>query len=170
MEDLYRRGARNFKFIDRTFNLKVSTSIAILEFFLERMDDDLYLHFEVIPDHLPQKLKQVLARFPSGSLQFEIGVQSFDPEIQQTISRKQSNEKTCANLQWLREHTGAHIHADLIFAGEFCPQFRSAGGTETAGNPAGNSEAAARCADQPTQRCVSDALQSGGTVQCAQHS
>jgi hypothetical protein len=93
MEDLYRRGARNFKFIDRTFNLKVSTSIAILEFFLERMDDDLYLHFEV----------------------FEIGVQSFDPEIQQTISRKQSNEKTCANLQWLREHTGAHIHADLIF-------------------------------------------------------
>jgi hypothetical protein len=115
MDDLYRRGARNFKFIDRTFNLKVSTSIAILEFFLERMGDDLYLHFEVIPDHLPEKLKQVLALFPPGSLQFEIGVQTFDPEIQQTISRKQSNEKTCANLKWLRENTGAHIHADLIF-------------------------------------------------------
>ena len=115
MDDLYQRGARNFKFIDRTFNLKVSTSIAILEFFLERMGDDLYLHFEVIPDHLPEKLKQVLARFPPGSLQFEIGVQTFDPEIQQTISRKQSNEKTCANLKWLRDNTGAHIHADLIF-------------------------------------------------------
>ena len=115
MDDLYQRGARNFKFIDRTFNLKVSTSIAILEFFLERMSDDLYLHFEVIPDHLPEKLKQVLARFPPGSLQFEIGVQTFDPEIQQTISRKQSNKSTCANLKWLRENTGAHIHADLIF-------------------------------------------------------
>ena len=115
MDDLYQRGARNFKFIDRTFNLKVSTSIAILEFFLERMADDLYLHFEVIPDHLPQKLKQVLAMFPAGSLQFEIGVQTFDPEIQQTISRRQSNEKTCANLLWLRANTGAHIHADLIF-------------------------------------------------------
>ena len=115
MGDLYQRGARNFKFIDRTFNLKVSTSIAILEFFLERMSDDLYLHFEVIPDHLPEKLKQVLARFPPGSLQFEIGVQTFDPEIQQTISRKQSNKSTCANLKWLRENTGAHIHADLIF-------------------------------------------------------
>ncbi len=115
MDDLHRRGARNFKFIDRTFNLKVSTSIAILEFFLERMDDDLYLHFEVIPDHLPEKLKQVLALFPAGSLQFEIGVQSFDPDIQQTISRKQDNEKACVNLQWLRENTGAHIHADLIF-------------------------------------------------------
>ena len=115
MDELYRRGARNFKFIDRTFNLKVSTSIAILEFFLERIDEDLYLHFEVIPDHLPQKLKQVLTRFPPAMLQFEIGVQTFDPEIQKTISRRQDNEQTCANLRWLRENTGAHIHADLIF-------------------------------------------------------
>ena len=115
MDDLFRRGARNFKFIDRTFNLKVSSSVAILEFFLARMEDGLYLHFEVIPDFLPEKLKQVLTRFPPGSLQFEIGVQTFDPEIQQTISRRQDNDKTCANLLWLREHTGAHIHADLIF-------------------------------------------------------
>jgi hypothetical protein len=115
MDDLHRRGARNFKFIDRTFNLKVSTSIAILEFFLERMGDGLYLHFEVIPDQLPAKLKEVLALFPTGSLQFEIGVQTFDPEIQQTISRKQSNKNTCDNLLWLRANTDAHIHADLIF-------------------------------------------------------
>lgn len=115
MDELYRRGARNFKFIDRTFNLKVSASIAILEFFLQRIDADLYLHFEVIPDYLPEKLKQVLARFPPGSLQFEIGVQTFDTDIQQTIGRRQDNAKTCANLQWLRQNTGAHIHADLIF-------------------------------------------------------
>jgi radical SAM superfamily enzyme YgiQ (UPF0313 family) len=115
MDDLYQRGARNFKFIDRTFNLKVSSSVAILEFFLQRLDDDLYLHFEVIPDFLPDKLKQVLTRFPPASLQFEIGVQTFDPDIQHTISRRQDNDKTCANLRWLREHTGAHIHADLIF-------------------------------------------------------
>jgi hypothetical protein len=57
----------------------------------------------------------VLARFPTGALQFEIGVQTFDPEIQQTISRKQNNENTRDNLRWLREYTGAHIHADLIF-------------------------------------------------------
>ena len=115
MDDLYRRGARNFKFIDRTFNLKPSSSIAILEFFLERLDDELYLHFEVVPDYLPEKLKRVLQRFPPGSLQFEIGVQSFDPIVQQTISRRQDNDATCANLRWLRENTGAHVHADLIF-------------------------------------------------------
>jgi hypothetical protein len=86
-----------------------------MEFFLERITDDLYLHFEVIPDNLPEKLKEVLVLFPKNSLQFEIGVQTFDPEIQALISRKQNNEKTKENLIWLREHTGAHIHADLIF-------------------------------------------------------
>jgi radical SAM superfamily enzyme YgiQ (UPF0313 family) len=119
MDKLYQRGARNFKFIDRTFNLKVSSSIAILEFFLERMTDDpvdnLYLHFEVVPDNLPAKLKDVIKRFPEHALQFEIGVQTFDEDIQGLISRKQNNERTCENLRWLREETEVYIHADLIF-------------------------------------------------------
>jgi radical SAM superfamily enzyme YgiQ (UPF0313 family) len=115
MDKLYQRGARNFKFIDRTFNLKVSSSITILEFFLERMSDDLYLHFEVVPDNLPDKLKAVIQKFPYHTLQFEIGVQTFDEKIQELINRKQNNKKTCENLYWLRESTHAYIHADLIF-------------------------------------------------------
>jgi hypothetical protein len=115
MDVLLERGVRNFKFIDRTFNLKIATSIQILEFFLERMTDDLYLHFEVVPDHLPDKLKAVLNRFPANRLQFEIGIQTFDPIVQELISRKQNNDKTKENIQWLRENTGAHLHTDLIF-------------------------------------------------------
>ncbi|MCK9609271.1 MAG: DUF4080 domain-containing protein [Methylomonas sp.] len=114
MEMLYRRGARHFKFIDRTFNLKVDSSVAILAFFLKKKTDELYLHFEVIPDNLPERLKQAIQKFPPGSLQFEVGVQSFDPAIQQRISRKQDNDKTRANLAWLRQYSHAHIHADLI--------------------------------------------------------
>ena len=115
MDKLYQRGTRNFKFIDRTFNLKVSSSVAILEFFLERMTDDLYLHFEVVPDNLADKLKYTIQKFPEQVLQFEIGVQTFDEKIQSLISRKQNNKKTCENLKWLREETHAYIHADLIF-------------------------------------------------------
>jgi len=115
MEMLFQRGVRNFKFIDRTFNLKVSTSVRILEFFLERICDGLYLHFEVVPDNLPDALKAVLVKFPANRLQFEIGVQTFDPAIQTLISRKQNNDKTKENIQWLRENTGAHLHTDLIF-------------------------------------------------------
>jgi radical SAM superfamily enzyme YgiQ (UPF0313 family) len=115
IDKLLERGVRNFKFIDRTFNLKISTTVTILEFFLERMTDDLYLHFELVPDNLPEKLKEVLTCFPPHRLQFEIGVQTFDPEIQTLISRRQNNEKSKANIRWLRENTGAHLHTDLIF-------------------------------------------------------
>lgn len=114
MENLYLRGARQFKFVDRTFNLKVQNCIAILEFFLDRLDNDLFVHFEVIPDKLPAELKTVLKRFPKGTLQFEVGIQSFNLTVQQTISRKQNEVKTLENLQWLRKETQAYIHADLI--------------------------------------------------------
>ena len=114
MDALHRRGARHFKFVDRTFNLNIKTSLRIMEFFLERMSEDLFLHFEVIPDHLPEKLKEAILRFPPGSLQFEVGVQTFDPEVQTLISRKQDNAKTEENLRWLREHSTAHLHVDLI--------------------------------------------------------
>ncbi|MEW5757203.1 MAG: DUF4080 domain-containing protein [Pseudomonadota bacterium] len=114
MDALYRRGARQFKFVDRTFNLKIEASVRIMEFFLARLDETLFLHFEVIPDHLPERLKEVIKRFPEGSLQFEIGVQSFTPEVQALISRKQDNAKTEANLRWLRQESHAHLHTDLI--------------------------------------------------------
>lgn len=114
MQQLYDRGARHFKFVDRTFNLKVDTSIRILNFFLAHLDDELFLHFELIPDHLPEKLKDIIRQFPPGSLQFEIGIQTFNPDVQQLVSRKQNNEKSAENLVWLRNNTHAHIHADLI--------------------------------------------------------
>ena len=115
MEVLYQRGARNFKFIDRTFNLNIKTTMQIMQFFLDKKDDELYLHFEVVPDHLPRKLKEVLTQFPEGSLQFEIGIQTFDQQVQTNISRKQNNAKSKENLIWLKQNTHAHIHADLIF-------------------------------------------------------
>jgi radical SAM superfamily enzyme YgiQ (UPF0313 family) len=115
MDILYQRGARNFKFIDRTFNLNINTTMHIMQFFLDRMTDDLYLHFEVVPDHLPRKLKELLVLFPEGSLQFEIGIQTFNTQVQKNISRKQNNAKSKDNLIWLKDNTHAHIHADLIF-------------------------------------------------------
>jgi len=114
MGKMYERGARQFKFVDRTFNLNIATSARILEFFLDRLDEKLFLHFEVIPDHLPERLKELILKFPPGSLQFEIGIQTFNPETQRFISRKQNDEKTETNLRWLRTQTHAHIHADLI--------------------------------------------------------
>ena len=114
MAKLYERGARQFKFVDRTFNLNIKASARILEFFLERLDETLFVHFEVIPDHLPDQLKELILRFPAGSLQFEVGIQTFNPEVQALISRKQDTTKTEENLRWLHQESHAHVHVDLI--------------------------------------------------------
>ena len=114
MELLYQRGTRHFKFVDRTFNLNIETGRRILQFFLDKPLDDLFLHFELVPDRLPEDLKVLIRQFPPGCLQFEIGIQSFDPTVQSNISRRQHHDKTLANLEFLRQQTGAHLHTDLI--------------------------------------------------------
>ena len=118
LETLHARGARRFKFVDRTFNLNIKTSLAILEFFIHKIeaapDDPCFVHFELVPDHLPDALKTMIARFPAGALQFEIGIQTFNTEVQQRISRKQDNRKAADNLTWLRSQSQAHLHVDLI--------------------------------------------------------
>ncbi|WP_297576317.1 B12-binding domain-containing radical SAM protein [uncultured Deefgea sp.] len=118
METLYQRGARLFKFVDRTFNLNIKTSLRIMQFFLDKIaahpNDPVFAHFEVVPDHLPEALKAGIMQFPAGSLQFEIGIQSFNPAVQTLVSRKQNNEKAAENIRWLVENSHAHMHVDLI--------------------------------------------------------
>jgi radical SAM superfamily enzyme YgiQ (UPF0313 family) len=118
MESLYQRGARLFKFVDRTFNLNVKTSLRIMQFFLDKLEanpnDPVYAHFELVPDHLPEALKESIAKFPPGALQFEIGIQSFNPEVQALVSRRQDNAKAADNIRWLTEHSTTHLHVDLI--------------------------------------------------------
>ena len=118
LEGLHARGARLFKFVDRTFNLNIKSSLRIMQFFLDKLaahpEDPVYAHFEVVPDHLPEALREAILKFPPGTLQFEIGIQSFNPEVQTLVSRKQNNEKAAENIRWLVEHTNAHMHVDLI--------------------------------------------------------
>lgn len=118
LEQLHARGARLFKFVDRTFNLNVKTSLKIMQFFLDKLaatpQDPVYAHFEVVPDHLPDALKASIQQFPAGTLQFEIGIQSFNPIVQASISRKQDNQKAADNIRWLCQHSQAHLHVDLI--------------------------------------------------------
>jgi radical SAM superfamily enzyme YgiQ (UPF0313 family) len=118
LETLHARGARLFKFVDRTFNLNIKSSLRIMQFFLDKLaahpNDPVYAHFEVVPDHLPDALKDAIKLFPPGTLQFEIGIQSFNPDVQALVSRKQNNEKAADNIRWLCEHSHAHMHVDLI--------------------------------------------------------
>lgn len=112
-EILWQRGVRSFKFIDRTFNLNMSFANRILDFFLSK-EPPYFAHFEVIPDHFPEVLKEKIALFPSGSLQLEIGIQTLDPLIAKGINRPLKLEKIYENIRFLEQETSAHMHLDLI--------------------------------------------------------
>jgi len=112
-EILWQRGARAFKFVDRTFNINIKTANAILDFFLEKKEP-YFAHFEVIPDHFPTSLKEKIKQFPHGALQLEIGIQTLNPQIAKNISRNLKLDKIKENINFLENETEAHIHLDLI--------------------------------------------------------
>lgn len=114
-QSLLDRGVQVFKFVDRTFNLSIKYSMQLMEFFLQRYRPGLFLHFEMIPDRLPEELRTIIKAFPRGSLQFEVGIQTFNLEVAERIRRKQDYDKSVDNLRFLLDETGSYIHADLIF-------------------------------------------------------
>ena len=123
-QTLWDRGARNFKFIDRTFNLDIKLANKLLDFFLSK-DEPFTTHFEVIPDHFPAELKMRIQQFPPTSLQLEIGIQTLKKDIAKNIRRNLNIPKIKENLAFLEKETNAHIHLDLIIGlpGESCESF-----------------------------------------------
>ncbi|MDF1878636.1 B12-binding domain-containing radical SAM protein [Sulfurimonas sp. SAG-AH-194-C20] len=112
-EKLWARGARNFKFVDRTFNLNMKAANAILDFFLSK-EAPYFAHFEVIPDHFPESLRSKIKLFPDGALQLEIGIQTLNLEVAKNVSRILKLDKIKENVAFLENQTTAHIHLDLI--------------------------------------------------------
>ena len=112
-EKLWQRGARAFKFVDRTFNINIKTANKILDFFLSK-DEKYFAHFEVIPDHFPASLKEKIKLFSHGALQLEIGIQTLNLEVASNISRNLKLQKIEENIRFLENETDAHIHLDLI--------------------------------------------------------
>lgn len=114
IDSLIQRGTTQFKFVDRTFNLSIQTSSRILQFFLDRIHLNLFLHFEMVPDRLPPELKELITKFPAGSLQFEVGIQTWNTEVAKNVSRRNDYNKVRENFKFLSLESGVHTHADLI--------------------------------------------------------
>ncbi|MDR0561251.1 MAG: B12-binding domain-containing radical SAM protein [Spirochaetaceae bacterium] len=114
MDVLIRRGAKAFKFLDRSFNLNIPRARRILEFFLERLVPPQYVHFEMIPSRFPLELRQTVSAFPPGTLRLELGIQTFNPVTAELIGRQSDPEKELEVLRFLSEKTNAIVHTDLI--------------------------------------------------------
>ncbi|MCL2193929.1 MAG: radical SAM protein [Treponema sp.] len=124
MDALIQRGARTFKFLDRSFNLNIARARRTMEFFLNRLErarlstaadnPPFTVHFEMVPFRFPPELMETVARFPPGSLRLEIGIQTLNTEVSALIGRPSDPMLEIEALRLLRQKTNAIIHADLI--------------------------------------------------------
>ncbi len=127
LQRLLDRGCRQFRFVDRSFNLGGARALRLLAFFLERLQPDMRLHFEMTPDGLSPALRDLLIRFPPGVLHLEAGIQSFDAVVLETIHRRCNLDAAAEGIRWLVQEALADVHADLIagLPGETLVQFKA---------------------------------------------
>jgi len=111
---LIARGAWRLKFVDRTFNLKTERVEAVLRFLLAHWREGMQVHFEIVPDRISESTLELMSAFPEAGLRLEVGVQTLNVDAQAAILRVQDLDRTEQTLRYLRERTGAVIHADLI--------------------------------------------------------
>lgn len=111
-------GAKTVKLVDRTFNANKSRAYALFDFVIQQyggaVPAGVCFHFEIAGDILDDRLIELLNRAPKGSIQLEIGLQSFQEQTLSYIRRKTDTAKLIANIQRLIAPRNIHIHIDLI--------------------------------------------------------
>lgn len=110
---LVARGATCIKFVDRTFNANKYRALEILEY-IYTLQTDCKFHFEVAADLFDDDLFEIISQMPPTRVQFEIGIQSTNPETLNAVSRKTNTALVLENIRRLAGFQNCHIHVDLI--------------------------------------------------------
>lgn len=110
---LISHGAKCIKFVDRTFNANQKRALEILEW-IKALDTECTFHFEAAADLFSEEILSLCGQMPAGRVQFEIGIQSVNPETLDAVMRKTDAGKVLKNIKRLAATNRCHIHADLI--------------------------------------------------------
>lgn len=106
-------GIKQVKLVDRTFNCDIGRSIEIMQYIID-LDAPTNFHFEIAADLINEEFLKTVEKAPVGMFQFEIGVQSTNPQTLSEIKRKMDFNKVSINSARLLNSRNAHIHLDLI--------------------------------------------------------
>ena len=101
------------RFVDRTFNARADRTLALWRF-LADLPGETCFHFEIAPELFTDEMLAFLATVPMGRFQFEIGLQSTNPETLAAINRTADPARIAANFKKILAHDNIHLHLDLI--------------------------------------------------------
>jgi anaerobic magnesium-protoporphyrin IX monomethyl ester cyclase len=101
------------RFVDRTFNASPERAIELWRF-LAAQDGATLFHFEIAPELFTDEMFAFLAGVEPGRFQFEIGLQSTNPQTLAAVRRPADIERVRTNLRRLMNTGNIHLHVDLI--------------------------------------------------------
>ncbi len=113
LHTIIKKGVKQVKFLDRTFNCDKNRAREIIKFILE-YGNDMNFHFEICADLVDDEMAGLLKMAPDGLIQLEIGIQSLNTRSLESVNRKSNIEKLFHNVRNLMEFGNIHIHLDLI--------------------------------------------------------
>ncbi|OKY76665.1 MAG: hypothetical protein BM485_00880 [Desulfobulbaceae bacterium DB1] len=105
---------KSVRFVDRTFNASAARTMEIWNFLLAEPHRGTTFHFEISPDLFTEDMFALLREVPPGCFQFEIGIQSTNPETLAAINRKTNIPVSLNNIIRLAALDSIHLHVDLI--------------------------------------------------------
>ncbi|WP_277466432.1 B12-binding domain-containing radical SAM protein [Parabacteroides sp. PF5-6] len=112
---LIEHGARQIKFLDRTFNLNREHTEGVFQFLIANHRTGLSCQFEVYADLLHDALIDYLnTALPTGFFRFEIGIQSTYEPTNRAVRRKQNFELLARNIRRIMDGGRIDLHLDLI--------------------------------------------------------
>lgn len=102
------------KFVDRTFNAKISHTLAIWRYLHEHDNGVTNFHFEITADLLDEATIEFLAEVRPGLFQFEVGVQSTNEETIIAVERATNFDVLKKRVMKAMKPGNIHMHLDLI--------------------------------------------------------
>ena len=111
---LQSKGARIYKFLDRTFNAN-KKFIDLIDFIIANHKDYESYQFEITGDLLkPEYIDYINNHAPKNLIRFEIGIQSTNIDANLAVGRIQNNELLFSNIIKIQDANIIDLHLDLI--------------------------------------------------------
>ena len=114
MDYFLKNRVKQVKFVDRTFNARRKYAMDIWEYIIEHDNGYTNFHFEIAAELIHEEMYTLLAKARPGLIQFEIGVQSTNPNVLKIIKRPMPFEDIKVVVNRIRALGNIHQHLDLI--------------------------------------------------------
>jgi radical SAM superfamily enzyme YgiQ (UPF0313 family) len=114
LDKLLKTEANVIKFVDRTFNTDRKRAEEIIHHIVNNNQKGMKIHFEITAELLDDNLISLINSLPEDMFQFEIGVQSTNPNTLNEVNRKSDINKLRDIVKRIGVGNNVHRHLDLI--------------------------------------------------------